>query len=145
MSTGKLRESDFFSERLKSLRKGSNKAEFSRFLGIPPPMYHRYEQGQIPKEANLRVIADRCGVTVDWLLGRTTGSAPAAPDPRAVRESPDPCHYPGEIPAQLAAQAERLSAIEKGMEELRAIMISLLAEERSRHHSEDQALTRKAG
>jgi hypothetical protein len=33
-------------------------------------MYHRYEQGQVPKENNLRVIADKCGVSVDWLLGR---------------------------------------------------------------------------
>jgi transcriptional regulator with XRE-family HTH domain len=70
VSTEKLRECDFFSERLKTLRKDSNKAEFSRFLGIPAPMYHRYEQGQIPKEGNLRVIANRCGVTIDWLLGR---------------------------------------------------------------------------
>ena len=33
-------------------------------------MYHRYENGQVPKDHNLQVIADRCGVTVDWLLGR---------------------------------------------------------------------------
>ena len=32
-------------------------------------MYHRYELGQIPKNENLRVIAQHCGVTVDWLLG----------------------------------------------------------------------------
>jgi transcriptional regulator with XRE-family HTH domain len=62
--------SDLFSERLKSLRGDRNKAEFARVLGIPAPMYHRYEDGQVPKENNLRVIAERCGVTIDWLLGR---------------------------------------------------------------------------
>lgn len=35
-------------------------------------MYHRYENGQIPQLDNLKVIADKCGVTVDWLL---TGNA----------------------------------------------------------------------
>jgi transcriptional regulator with XRE-family HTH domain len=64
----KLLMSDYFSERLKSLRGDRNKAEFARFLGIPAPMYHRYELGQIPKNENLRVIADKCGVTVDSLL-----------------------------------------------------------------------------
>ncbi len=62
--------SELFSERLRLLRGARTKAEFSRELGIPAPMYHRYEAGQVPKETNLRVIADRGGVTVDWLLGR---------------------------------------------------------------------------
>jgi len=60
--------SNFFSERLKSLRGARKPAEFARFLGIPAPMYHRYEKGQIPKESNLRVIAEKCGVTLDSLL-----------------------------------------------------------------------------
>lgn len=64
--------SDFFSRRLQSLRGDRNKAEFARFLGIPAPMYHRYELGQVPKNENLRVIADKCGVTVDWLLAEET-------------------------------------------------------------------------
>jgi transcriptional regulator with XRE-family HTH domain len=60
--------SNLFSERLKGLRGDRNKAEFSRELGIPAPMYHRYEAGQIPKSHYLGVIADKCKVTVDWLL-----------------------------------------------------------------------------
>lgn len=60
--------SDLFQDRLKKLRGDRNKAQFSRFLGIPPPMYHRYEEGQIPNTDNLRVIAERCKVSVDWLL-----------------------------------------------------------------------------
>ena len=60
--------SNYFSERLRSLRGARKPAEFARFLGIPAPMYHRYENGQIPKENNLRVIAEKCGVTVGSLL-----------------------------------------------------------------------------
>lgn len=60
--------SDLFSARLKSLRGERNKAEFARILGIPAPMYHRYELGQVPKTDNLQVIADKCGVSIDWLL-----------------------------------------------------------------------------
>jgi len=45
-------------------------------------MYHRYEKGQVPKEKNLQVIADKCGVTVDWMLGR---EEPAADRGKALR------------------------------------------------------------
>jgi len=68
MSTEKLLMSNLFSERLKSLRGVRTPAEFARFLGIPAPMYHRYEKGQIPKGNNLRVIAEKTGRPVDWLL-----------------------------------------------------------------------------
>lgn len=70
MSTEKITQELLFSKRLKTLRGDRNKAKFSKELGIPAPMYQRYELGQIPKENNLRVIADKCGVTIDWLLGR---------------------------------------------------------------------------
>ena len=68
MSTEKLLMCNNFQERLKHLRKNRNKAEFARFLGIPAPMYHRYELGQIPKEDNLRIISERLNVSIDWLL-----------------------------------------------------------------------------
>jgi len=83
LSTAKLRMSDLFSTRLKSLRGDRNKAEFSRFLGIPAPMYHRYELGQVPKQENLRVISDKCGVSIDWLLG-----SDHADETAEVRETP---------------------------------------------------------
>jgi len=73
------------------------------------------------------LIAQRCGVTVDWLLGRTTDSAPAAPDPRVVRESPDPCHYPGTLPAEVAAIRERLTAMEADMHTIAAQMETVTA------------------
>ncbi len=34
-------------------------------------MYHRYENGQIPKHDYLSVIAQKTGKSVDWLLGHT--------------------------------------------------------------------------
>ena len=60
--------SKLFSDRLKELRGTQSKADFARALGIPAPMYHRYENGQIPQYDNLKVISDYCGKTVDWLL-----------------------------------------------------------------------------
>jgi len=71
MSTRNITERQLFSERLKSLRGNRNKAQFSRELCIPAPVYQRYEEGRIPNHDNLSVIACKCGVTVDWLLGRT--------------------------------------------------------------------------
>ncbi len=70
MSTEKITERQLFSERLKTLRGKANKAAFSKLLGFSPPVYQRYEEGRIPSAENLSVIAERCGVSVDWLLGR---------------------------------------------------------------------------
>ena len=81
--------SDFFSARLKTLRGDRNKAAFSRFLGIPAPMYHRYERGQVPQKDNLRVISEKCGVTIDWLLGEGEASGSSPPPPPATT-----CRYP---------------------------------------------------
>lgn len=85
MSTKKLPCGDNFSERLKSLRGERNKAEFSRFLGIAPAVYQRYEDGRIPNPKHLSVISERCQVTIDWLLGNQSAAvAPAGP--MVVRE-----------------------------------------------------------
>jgi transcriptional regulator with XRE-family HTH domain len=82
--------SDLFSERLRKLRGSRNKATFARFLGIPAPMYHRYELGQVPKNENLRVIAEHCGVTVDWLLGVGTDPPPGVN--QEIRKSGRECY-----------------------------------------------------
>ena len=62
--------SEAFSQRLTTLRNGRKKADFADFLGLKPPTYFRYEAGRLPRMETLKQIADRCGVTVDWLLGR---------------------------------------------------------------------------
>jgi transcriptional regulator with XRE-family HTH domain len=63
--------SQVFTKRLLSLRENRKKSDFARFLGIKSQVYQRYEEGRVPRHDILSVIAERCGVTVDWLLGRT--------------------------------------------------------------------------
>ena len=62
-------------------------------------MTHRYAKGQVPKQSILKVIADHCGVTVDWLLGRETGAVSHVrqldPIPTQTRELPVPYHCQG--------------------------------------------------
>jgi len=82
--------SDFFSARLKALRGTRSKAEFARLIGVPAPMYHRYELGQVPKSHYLQVIADRCGVTIEYLLGDK-------PDLASHASGQQP-HHPGHAP-----------------------------------------------
>lgn len=100
-------------------------------------MYHRYEQGQVPKEKNLRVIAAACGVTVDWLLGRSDEPAPGAAGaegwPAAVREQapgyrrapadagmPQGCRYPADcdLPAQLHEVRDELATVQAKLDTL---------------------------
>lgn len=85
MSTDKSLFGKAFAVRLRQLRGTRNCAEFARFLGIKAPVYHRYEQGRIPKSDNLSVIADKCGVPVDWLLGKPSDFVtPAAGPPIGI-------------------------------------------------------------
>ena len=75
--------SKLFSDRLKELRGNQSKADFARLLGIPAPMYHRYENGQIPQYDNLRVIAKHGKRSVEWLLtGKEGVSIPIHSDIR---------------------------------------------------------------
>jgi len=71
MSTNNITEKKLFSDRLKLLRGNQKKAVFARRLGIPPPVYQRYEDGRLPSAENLSVISERCSVSTDWLLGRS--------------------------------------------------------------------------
>jgi transcriptional regulator with XRE-family HTH domain len=88
--------SKIFSERLQELRGTRKKAEFARFLGIPKPQtYQNYEAGRVPETEMLINIADKCGCTVDWLLGRDA--------PHFLREQP------GEYRVTRAGQTVRYS------------------------------------
>ena len=63
--------SRIFSERLKKLRGERGKSAFGRLLGITnPSTYHNYESGRVPDSQTVKEIAEKCNVTVDWLLGR---------------------------------------------------------------------------
>ena len=59
-----------FAARFGELRGDRTQAEFAEFLGISRPTVGFYENGErIPDAVVLRQIAEKCGVTADYLLG----------------------------------------------------------------------------
>lgn len=64
--------------RLKELRKLKNnlsQKEFAEKIGVPFRTYQRYEAGErMPQRPVLSRVAELCGKTVDWLLGRDLAS-----------------------------------------------------------------------
>jgi len=88
MSQHQIGDKSIFSLRLRSLRKDMKKASFARFLGISNPQnYQRYEDGRIPDAVILQEIANRCGVTVDWLLGREDSIVLASDEVSFIKET----------------------------------------------------------
>ncbi|MCX6996509.1 MAG: helix-turn-helix transcriptional regulator [Kiritimatiellaeota bacterium] len=89
MSNTILTNSAIFSSRLKALRNGQKKADFAKFLGFSPQTYQRYEDGRIPDADILLSIAEKKGVTVDWLLGREAGQVlrEIPGEPRVVHDA----------------------------------------------------------
>ena len=77
MSTENITTAGIFSAQLKRLRNGRKKAVFCKELGLRPQNYQRYEDGRIPDAVILQGIANRCGVTMDWLLKGDAGSVTA--------------------------------------------------------------------
>ena len=65
-----------FGERLRSLRivkKNLSQKEFAQKLGIPQPTLSAYESGKIKPTVDALInIAEKCGVSLDWLCGRDT-------------------------------------------------------------------------
>jgi transcriptional regulator with XRE-family HTH domain len=116
--------SQAFSQRLRELRGTQSKSAFGRFLGIPnPSTYHNYERGRVPDSQTVSDIAQRCSVTVDWLLGRDDAlpPQPTAPLPAAmVREAPaaygqaGQCRYPEDcdLPGQIRELREDYAAMQ---------------------------------
>lgn len=95
MSTPKYTNVNLFLSRLRELRGSRSKAAFARFLGLKPPVYQNYENGRVPSPDNLSLIAQKCGTTVDWLLGRQDGK-PGQSNLTMVRECPARYGSPGE-------------------------------------------------
>jgi transcriptional regulator with XRE-family HTH domain len=58
-------------QRLRELRGVRSQAEFTRFLGLSSQQtYQRYESGTTaPDSETLLIIATKCAVSSDWLLG----------------------------------------------------------------------------
>ena len=63
-----------FGERLRALRRirnNTSQKEFAVELGIPQPTLSSYESGKIKPTIDAIInIADKCGVSMDWLCGR---------------------------------------------------------------------------
>lgn len=59
-----------FAKRLEELRGKRSQEEFAQFLGVSRPTVSYYESGaRVPDAIILRQIAERCGVSADWLVG----------------------------------------------------------------------------
>lgn len=70
MSEAKTKFIKKFASRLNELRGGRSQAEFAEFLGISRPTVGFYENGErIPDAFVLSRIAQKCGVTTDYLVG----------------------------------------------------------------------------
>lgn len=67
-----------FCKKLALLRGSKSQKEFAEFLGITSQStYHRLETGKTkPDSAELEMISQKCGVTIDWLLGRDKSKVP---------------------------------------------------------------------
>ncbi len=65
---------NLFGERLKMLRSlqgNKSQKDFAVELGIPQPTLSSYESGKIKPTVDAIInIADKCGVSMDWLCGR---------------------------------------------------------------------------
>jgi len=68
--------------RIKAARQRANLTQkaLAEMIGVKPPTLNGYEKGHHdPKSDILEKIADICGVTVDFLLGREDEKTPPAP------------------------------------------------------------------
>lgn len=75
-----------FSHRLQELIDylGISKADFSRRTGVGKSNITRYLQGVCsPKDEIIRQIAQSCGISVDWLRGRTDDMHGESKEPSA--------------------------------------------------------------
>lgn len=75
-----------FAERFAKLRGEMTQGEFAEFLGISRPTVGFYENGtRIPDALVLRQIAERCDVSVDWLIGLSDAKSAQLDVQTAVR------------------------------------------------------------
>ncbi len=89
--------------RLRELRKRLklSQREFSKTINLHINTYQRYESGEtLPPEPVLKRVAEVCGKTVDWLLGR---------DPLQMVIAEEKAHY--------NAEKQGIEKLEKNLEE----------------------------
>ncbi len=122
-----------FSEHLRSLRGQRTKTEFARFLGLSAPVYQRYEDGRIPRSNCLSVIASKCGVTIEWLLGESSSPPPTDPlrasaPPRENASPPSAgaqlCRFPSDcdLVKELAEQRSTMNQMKAQLDTLTQLL-----------------------
>ena len=114
-------------------REGINAKELAEIAGVGQSAVTKWKRGGRIGADKLQRIALHFGVAIEDIL-------PAQANPFIVRETratygtpaADICRLPEtcDLPA-------RLDALEKGMDDIRTLLVSLLAEERSRHAPPD--------
>jgi transcriptional regulator with XRE-family HTH domain len=132
-----------FGENLKKLRGTRTKREFAAILGVSPSNYQYYEHGRIPEPGRLKSIADSLGVSLDYLLGRAPISVPASASESPSRPSPPQLLREPRAEYTTAPDYERrirfledqCAAIVPQLNEIRRLLVSLLAEGHSRDSS----------
>lgn len=68
-----------FAERFSKLRRDESQKDFAERIGISRPTVGFYENGdRLPQADVLKQIAERCGVSTDWLLGLSDYTEDAA-------------------------------------------------------------------
>lgn len=73
-----------FRDNFACLRGEMNQEDFAKFLGFSRPTVTLYESGKrIPDALALKTIAEKCGVSADWLLGLSDVRSPK-PDVQLV-------------------------------------------------------------
>lgn len=66
-----------FRERFCTLRGDMTQDEFAKKLGFSRPTVGLYESGsRVPDALALRTIAEKCGVSADWLVGLSSAKTP---------------------------------------------------------------------
>jgi transcriptional regulator with XRE-family HTH domain len=145
-----------FGDRLRDLRGTRKKAEFARFLGVDAPAYQRYEDGMVPRADCLCTIAQRAGVSVEWLIGINPdeqlhpGQAAPAPPPATLAVAPPAtapaCRYPADcdLVQALAKITERLDTIPQMQAQINTLTQLLGASLRKPNEAPERERNRKA-
>jgi len=120
---------NIFSERLRTLRaqKDMTSLAMADFLEFSQPVYSRYENGRVPDVNTVAAIAERCGVTVDWLLGRADAQRPVAPAPLASASGVEGCRCPSGVDERLDAMEQTLAKMAGQLETVTGLLGNALA------------------
>jgi transcriptional regulator with XRE-family HTH domain len=136
---------NLFGDRLRDLRGTRKKAEFARFLGVDAPAYQRYEDGMVPRADCLCTMAQRAGVSVEWLIGANhdgkSANDPASPHDTSLREPPPtyrtapaappqpPCRFPADcdLSRDLSQVQNQLATLSAQVDTLTRLLGATLA------------------